>query len=296
MTSRFSALAFLVTVTVLFVGCSSPRPDKVVSGQVRPSPIPPKAGEPINPVNLLSYFEMSSTNLLREGRIVTNLLQQASSGTCELELAAASPRALTPEELPKRVEMAVAVIGRLVATRKGVHLNDTATGFFLNESGALVTCWHVVNWDKLLGLTVMTRDGRVCPVRRVLAVSTNYDLAILQVDGAGFTALPVVSPPPQGSPVWVLGHPFPWYYMLTTGIVSGYYTLARGHDEVTVMDITAAFANGSSGAPVINDHGAVVGIAKHRQTLGIAGTPEMTINGCLPSSLLLNMIKPKQSP
>jgi hypothetical protein len=49
----------------------------------------------------------------------------------------------------------------------------------------------VVNWDKLLGLTVMTRDGRVCPVRQVLAVSTNYDLAIVQVEGTGFTPLPV---------------------------------------------------------------------------------------------------------
>jgi S1-C subfamily serine protease len=247
-------------------------------------------------VSLLSYLEMTSTNLLREGRIETNLLQRALSATCELELAAASPRTLAPEELSKSVEMAVAVIGRLVATRDGVHLNDTATGFFISESGALVTCWHVVNWDKIRGLTAMTRDGRVCPVRGVLAVSTNFDLVILQVDGSGFTALPIAPPAPQGAPVWVLGHSIPWYYMLTTGIVSGYYTIARGDDPVTVMDITAAFANGSSGAPVVNDHGAVVGIAKHRQTVGIAGTPEMTINGCLPSSALANMIKQKPNP
>jgi hypothetical protein len=67
----------------------------------------------------------------------------------------------------------------------------------------------VVNWDKIIGLTVMTRDGRVCTVRQVLAVSTNYDLAILQVEGTGFTPLPVAPNVRQGAPVWVLGHPFP---------------------------------------------------------------------------------------
>jgi S1-C subfamily serine protease len=268
----------------------------VASQHAQASAGPPKAGEPINPVSLLSYLEMASSNLLREARIQTNLLQRALSATCELQLAAASPCTPAPEELSTRVEIAVAVIGRLVASRDGVRLHDTATGFFISESGALVTCWHVVNWDKIRGLTAMTRDGRVCPVRGVLAVSTNFDLAILQVDGSGFTALPIAAPPPQGSPVWVLGHSIPWYYMLTTGIVSGYYTIAHGQDQITVMDITAAFANGSSGAPVVNDHGAVVGIAKHRQRVGIEGTPEMTINGCLPSSALLNMIRQRRSP
>jgi hypothetical protein len=95
----------------------------------------------------------------------------------------------------------------------------------------------------------MTRDGAVFPVSRVLAVNTNYDLAILQVDGGGFTPLPVTSSPRQGTSVWVMGHPVPWYYMLTAGIVSGYY-LARTPDrDWTIMDITAEFGIGSRGRP-----------------------------------------------
>jgi len=168
-------------------------------------------------------------------------------------------------------------------------MTPTASGFFLTDSGALVTSGHVVNWNKLIGLTVMTRDGRVCPVREILAVSTNYDLAILQVEGRGFTPLPVAPSTHAGAPVWVLGHPFPWYYMLNEGIASGYYVLNNG--RLKILTITADFANGSSGAPVFNEYGAVVGVAATRQTVGIPGTPQMPIRACMPSSGLIDMIQ-----
>jgi hypothetical protein len=84
--------------------------------------------------------------------------------------------------------------------------------------------------------------------------------------------------------------------MLTTGIVSGYYTLASPGGILTIFDITADFANGSSGAPVFNDCGAVVGIVKFRNDTGVPGTPQISAKGCLPSSLLLSMIKPQAGP
>jgi S1-C subfamily serine protease len=129
-----------------------------------------------------------------------------------------------------------------------------------------------------------------------VAVSTNYDLAILQVEGIGITPLPVARSVRQGAPVWVLGHPFPWYYMLTSGIASGYYTLANGRTEVTILDITADFANGSSGAPVLNEYGAVVGVAKFLQTAGLPNSPQMATKGCSPSSVILNVTSLQPTP
>lgn len=212
--------------------------------------------------------------------------------TCALKLASIPIRVSTGTELAGTLETSVAVIGRLVKTGKAPHLNDTATGFFLTESGALVTCWHVVNWKPLVGLTVMTRDGRVCPVSGVLAVDTNKDLVILQVEGRGFTALPIAATAArQGEPVWVLSHPAPWYYSFTAGIVSGYYTVPTTSADFSLMDITADFAIGSSGAPVCDEHGAVVGIARYTQTLSSPdGTKQMVLKGCVPSSVLLKMI------
>ena len=284
----------------LIAACSTPKDRHRAAGtaaaQAQAKPQPPKRGEPINIMELVRYFEAESLNLLRQGRVATNLLRQPRPQSCSLTLVPAPVRTLAADELPGAVEMGVAVVGRIAKVGGRPQLTPTASGFFLTESGALATCWHVVNWDKLIGLTVMTRDGRVCPVRQVLAVSTNYDLAILQVEGAGFTPLPVAPNVRQGAPVWVLGHPFPWYYMLTSGIASGYYTLAAGPVEVTILDITADFANGSSGAPVFNESGAVVGVARFRQTLGIPGTPQMAAKGCLPSAAILKLVIPQSSP
>lgn len=286
----------IACLVCLITACSSPQNRQIARptapAQIPVKPNPPKRGEPIDVVEFTRYFDTESANLLQYGRVATNLLRQPRPPACSLRLPAPLIRTLAGDELPEAVEMGVAVVGRIAKVAGRPQLTPTASGFFLTESGALVTCWHVVNWDKLIGITVMTRDGRVCPVREVLAVNTNCDLAILQVEGAGFTHLPLARTARQGAPVWVLSHPFPWYYMLTSGIASGYYTVAKEPAEVTILDITADFANGSSGAPVLNEHGAVVGVAQFRQTIGLPGTPQMPVRGCLPSSVLLNMIKP----
>ncbi len=293
MLRSLKCLTSIVCLVCLCTGCSGPKHQgraQATPTQNQVNPSPPKRGEPINIMGLVKYFAAESKSLLQQGRVATNLLQQLGRHTCRLNLAPAPTRALASGELAEAVEMGVAVIGRLAKVNGRPELTPTATGFFLTESGALATCGHVVKWDKLIGLTVMTRDGRVCPVREVLAVSTNYDLAILQVEGHGFTPLPVAAKTRAGAPVWVLGHPFPWYYMLTAGIASGYYVL-NGKTQLTMLAITADFANGSSGAPVFNECGAVVGVAAMRQVIGIPGTPQMPIRGCVPSSALLYMIQ-----
>jgi serine protease Do len=285
------SLIFAVCLAGLIPACSSPKERSGAAWNLV-QPRPPNRGEPVNIMEVARYLEVESLKLLAQGRVATNLLQQPRPATCSLKLAQPPTRTLASDELAGAVEMGVAVVGRLAKVSGRPQLTPTASGFFLTESGALATCWHVVNWNKLIGLTVMTRDGRVCPVQRVLAVSTNYDLAILQVEGTGFTPLPVAANVRQGAPVWVLGHPFPWFYMLTAGVASGYYTLGSAKTDITLLDITADFANGSSGAPVFNESGAVVGIAATRQTLGIPGTPQMAVKGCLPSSAILNLAKP----
>jgi serine protease Do len=294
MNPALKPLPLLAVLLCLLTACSvlSRRAQpQLGAGPIRMRPIPPKVGEPINPPNLVCYFEMQSSNLLQQARLNTNLLRKPLPATCSLKLAPAPARVLAPGEMAAAVEKGVAVVGGMAMVRRTPRLVPTASGFFLTTSGALVTCWHVINSDKLIGLTVLTRDGRVCPVSKVLAVNTNSDLAILQVEGEDFTPLPVVPTAERGSPVWVLGNPFPWYWMLTSGIVSGYYNVVEGGNEVSYLCITADFAAGSSGGPVLNQHGAVVGVAQFRQDIGIPGTPLMLIHGCIPSSVLLSMIK-----
>lgn len=293
-----SVVAITCSVCLL-AGClSQNRPDaaKTAPAQVQAKPVPPRRGEPINVIEFVRYFDSESMTLLQQGRVATNLLGQPRPQTCSLNLA---PQRLSPlgrDELPQATEMGVAVVGRIAKVGGKPSLTPTATGFFLTDSGALATCRHVLDQEQLIGLTVMTRDGRVCPVRQVLAMLTNCDLAILQVEGTGFTPLPLAPNARQGAPIWVLGHPFPDYYMLTTGIVSGCYTLENQKSKVTMFCITADTAGGSSGSPVFNESGGVVGVATFRQTIGTPGSPQIPVSCCLPSSALSSMINPQTSP
>lgn len=299
MPPSLKSLIALTCSVCLLTGCFSQNRQvagRTASAQFQAKLAPPKRGEPINLIEVVRYFENQSLNLLQQGRVATNILRQPRPQACSLNLTPPRLRPLACDELAEETEMGVAVVGRIAKVDGRPQLTPTASGFFLTDSGALATCWHVVNGDKLIGLTVMTRDGRVCPVRQVLAVHTNLDLAILQVEGTGFTPLPLAPNVRQGAPVRVLGHPFPDFYMLTTGIVSGYYTLENKKAKVTMFCITAEIAGGSSGAPVFNESGGIVGVATFRQTIGAPGSPKISVSCCLPSSALLSMINPQTSP
>jgi S1-C subfamily serine protease len=123
-------------------------------------------------------------------------------------------------------------------------------------------------------------------------------VAIVQVEGEKFSPLAVGPTAPVGSPVWVLSHPVGWLYTFTAGMVSGYTEWVRedGGWQTTWMTISADYAGGSSGAPVLNEHGAVVGIASRTKTLYSderPPRPQMAIKLCMPATALLDLIQPQ---
>ena len=258
-----------------------------------PEPAPLRPGSPINPRAVIGYLEREGANLVRQGKASTNLLAQTPPRTCRLRLTPASPQVLSPPQLVQKAEISVGVVGEFVIKGNAVRFNSFSSGFFLTESGAFVICGHVLEKPAGKGYVVMTRDGRLWPMRAVLAAGSTNDLAIVQVEGGGFTPLPVAPAAPIGSAVWVLSHPLGFFYTFTSGIVSGYIDQ---HDGQTArMSITADYAVGSSGAPVLDEHGAVVGVASETDTLFSGGTknsaPQMVLKLCVPSAALLNLIE-----
>lgn len=191
------------------------------------------------------------------------LIGQLDRKQCSLKLPPPGATRLSPEALIRVVRPGVLVVGSLFqCTRcKDWHLS-TATGFALTESGAIATCYHVVNQPTHTVMVVMTDDGRLFGVREVLAADRAHDVAILQVDGTGFVPLPIAPRAPVGSAAYVVSHPSSEFYTFTAGMVSRYF-VSEDHDtRSTMMSITAEYGPGSSGCPVFNDCGAVVGMAE----------------------------------
>jgi S1-C subfamily serine protease len=248
---------------------------------------------------LTRKLEQEGLRLFREGRVATNLFRQLSVAACQLTLVPAVAPALNPAALYRSAAASVVVIGELYHCGKCdlTHFGS-ASGFLISADGAVVTCRHVVERTNTLGLVAMTRDGRVWPVRAVLASNRAADLAILQLDGSGFTPLPLSTNAPVGTPVSVLSHPDGHYYFLTAGLVSRYSQEGRRNRAATWMSITAPFAKGSSGAPVLDAAGNVVGIVNNTESIYYDQTAkgqrdlQMVIHNCTPTAELLKLLRP----
>lgn len=319
------SLRWIVVLLVAVAGCSSPPASDRAAGHTgadavgpapqehpaddphaplpRPgsveAPPPLKAGEPINDRATYRFLAGQGEKLVRAGRTLTDWVGRLDRRSCQLKRPSPSRRRLSVAEIARRAEPAVAIVGTFYHCEKCSRLHmATAAGFFLNESGALATCRHVLatHNDHGRGVVVLTRDGRLCPVRGILAADPVNDLLILQVEGQGFTPLPLSDQAPPGSPVTVVSHPQNRFYLVTTGVVARHATQQRRGRTVDWIAITADFARGSSGAPVCNESGAVVALVNNTESIyystdnGEQKNLQMVVKNCTPAAALMRMI------
>ena len=164
----------------------------------------------------------------------------------------------------------IAAEGTFIDPEVGEQRNSAGvgSGAIISDDGLIVTNNHVVTGAALLRVYLA---GESEPVNaKVLGVSECSDLAVIQIDGEGYTALDYrtdeVTP---GLEVYAAGFPASDAntiedvdYTLTRGIVSS--TTASGEtswasvDEVLEHD--ARIRGGNSGGPLLDTDGRIVGI------------------------------------
>ena len=202
----------------------------------------------------------------------------------KIELAKPGDKVLTPDEVYTTALPSVFIIGSVHKAKdknknkdkKNPEWSDGlyATAWVASSDGVLVTNWHV--FEELEDCEVfgaVDYQGNVYPVIDFLGGDKVADVAIVRIDAKGLKPLPLADTYAEiGSWVGVLGHPGDCYFVFTQGFVTRYSTNKNdaGQRE-RWMGLTAEYAGGSSGSPVLNDHGAVVGMAA--LTLTIDGTP-----------------------
>ncbi|HEY1132646.1 MAG TPA: trypsin-like peptidase domain-containing protein [Roseateles sp.] len=189
---------------------------------------------------------------------------------------AVSPRvALDAEELNnisvfKRVSPSVVHITTLAVQRDFFSLrtseqpSGTGTGFVWDESGHIVTNFHVIqDGDRA---TVTLADQSSYPARLVGAFP-DRDIAVLRIE-APRAKLPAIAVGTSrelqvGQKVYAIGNPFGLDQTLTTGIVSA---LNREIESVTrrtikgAIQTDAAINPGNSGGPLLDSAGRLIGV------------------------------------
>ncbi|MBK7708221.1 MAG: trypsin-like peptidase domain-containing protein [Acidobacteria bacterium] len=158
-------------------------------------------------------------------------------------------------ELVKRIKPSAVAI-ETFDTRGNIV--SRGSGFFV-ASDKVITNKHVI--EKSARAEIHLFNGRKYPVKGVLAVDGEGDLALLQVEVPKEFAVPlpiVQKVPLEGESVVVIGNPFGLEGSVSNGIVSAVREIS-GYGRI--IQITAPISPGSSGSPVVNMLGQVIGVA-----------------------------------
>ena len=129
------------------------------------------------------------------------------------------------------------------------------SGFFFGDDTTIATNLHVIqNSTKLV---IKFSDGRIDQIDTILGVDAERDLAIMKSTQIGTPLVLAKRVPDIGEDVIAIGNPKGLEGTVSSGIVSG----IRTDDKSQYFQITAPISPGSSGGPVIDEFGEVLGVS-----------------------------------
>jgi len=226
---------------------------------------------------ILTDYQKSLDSLFLKVKTITATDAQTqlaeNTGSISLNLVKPNKKAQTGNEIYEHAKSATVTVGiaYLCPRCSNSHISESS-GYVIDQKGIVVTNYHVAamyanikDGNKPLGLTVRMADGKTYAVKSILACSKTNDLAVLELLTVGekIPALSLAQAGKVGDQVYVLGHPKGMHYFFSEGIVTNKYMEEAGeHDKKffrEMMAISADYATGSSGGPVLDVYGRVVG-------------------------------------
>lgn len=178
------------------------------------------------------------------------------------------------------------------------HPGGIATAWSIGTDGLLVSNQHVFAHASGKVMAVCDRHGNTYPITEILAADAASDVALFRVKADSLPTLTLSEPAEIGSDVQVISHPHRNFFFHTFGKVARYTSEPSRDDspETLWMNITADFAKGSSGGPVIGKNGVVGMVASTRSIYYESedGSPkgplQMVIKNCVPASAIKKLL------
>jgi len=185
---------------------------------------------------------------------------------------AARPPVQSPADITAHATPAI------VTVRAG---DSMGTGFVVRADGWVATNFHVVRGATQIA--VVFSNHQEFPVVEIMNASRLHDLVILRIEAKNLPVLPVgnsddVRP---GDSVLAIGHPLGLEDTVSNGLVSA---VRHVEADLDVLQVSAPIAPGSSGGPLLNDRGEVIGVATAFLKSG------QNLNFGLPSKYVKDMV------
>ena len=296
------------------VSDAEPRP-----AEEKRKPAPPKPA-PLNGLNyvfdtqIMLYAEPQMNKMIKAKQALTctELESQATDQKCKITLSERSTKQQTKSMLYREASKSIVAI---LISRKHLdhwHVVPAATGFFISDDGIIATNRHVFNKSDEY-MFAMTSDYVVHPIQEVVGANSANDLAFCRIDSSQYKGLPLRRNAPVGSDISLISHPSGRFYTYSHGVVTRRYVRPpqRGpsknpdndgdqRDPVKVptrwITISAEFGKGSSGGPVFDRLGNVVGMATSTNSLRVGKktdtVSQMVFRDCVPAGVMMEFLEP----
>lgn len=130
------------------------------------------------------------------------------------------------------------------------------SGFIVSEDGIIITNSHVVASAHQAEVKV---GEKVFSETFIIKNLPDIDMAVLKINSEGLSPLLIGDSDDLSSGQFIvaLGNPLGFEHSVSSGIISA----IRSGRELKLLQLTAPISPGSSGGPVFNEYGEVVGIA-----------------------------------
>ncbi len=185
--------------------------------------------------------------------------------------------AQNPQQIAQKSFSSVALL-----VTEDVHGQPLGLGSgFVPLPGYILTNYHVVEGASRGQVKMIGRDQKYT-IAGISAVDEIHDLVILSIPGLNAPALTLgdSADVSVGDPVYAIGNPKGLEGTFSQGIVSA----IRHVNSEVLLQITAPISPGSSGGPVLNDKGKVIGVAAATYTGG------QNLNFAIPSSYVESLL------
>ena len=194
------------------------------------------------------------------------LLCLLTSATAAIDTARAQ-QPQQPETLPELVRrVKPSVVAIVTYDAKGEPLLS-GSGFFIRP-GQVLTNLHVIEGARRVEVKTLDGKGRIYNSPGALDFDEEADLAILSVDVPQERARVIEltsNLPEEGEGVFVIGNPLRLEGSVSDGIVSA---IREVPGIGSIIQMTAPISQGSSGSPLFNMKGQVVGVVTIKVTNG----------------------------
>jgi S1-C subfamily serine protease len=188
-----------------------------------------------------------------------------------------------------REEVSGQLVYNVGASRRVVSPSEaekgSGTAFVIHRDGYLLTCHHVVRGAK----SVEVKLGGKTSLARVVARDSEHDLALLKIETAGLTALPLGNSEKTrlSEEVRAVGYPLSTVLGSGVKVTRGELAGVVERDGQKLLHIDASVNPGNSGGPVVNAFGQVIGVASAK----IAGEDVDRVGLAVPSNVAKDWLK-----